>query len=95
MADGDQRRHEPDVGILVMGIAGAAVSTAALLAVVATSSIGWILLAGLFPVICWALLLREIHRILRFNGGDDPDGEWLQGDTELWGGHVTPPRHQG
>ena len=59
---------EPDIGRLVAMVAGAALSAIAMLAAVATLPIGWILLASLFPVLLWAILLREIHRLLRFRG---------------------------
>lgn len=53
-------------------VAGAALSAVALLAAVAALPIGWVLLASLVPVILWGILLREIHRLLRYRG-EEPE----------------------
>jgi hypothetical protein len=87
MADSDptpppRRSNEPDVGMLVVGIAGAALTTMGTLAVVATQPIGYIIAAGVVPVLFWAWLLRMIHGLLRFDGPDRPEGAWLPDENE-------------
>lgn len=59
---------EPDVGKLVVMVAVAALTAILTLAAVVTLPIGWVLAGSIVPVLLWAWLLREIHRLLRFRG---------------------------
>ncbi len=74
--------NEPDVGRLVVMVAVAALTAVLTLVSVMTLPIGWILAGSVVPIILWAWLLREIHRLLRFRG-DDPDYD-AERDDRPW-----------
>lgn len=63
----------PDITVLLMMIAFASLATLAELAAVVSLPVGWVLVAGLVPVVFWALLLREIHRLLRHASSEPTD----------------------
>ncbi|MBJ7471201.1 MAG: hypothetical protein JHD16_07855 [Solirubrobacteraceae bacterium] len=66
-----KRRREPDIAVFIAMIAAAAITTMAELALVIAWPIFWVWVAGLLPVVFWALLLREMHRFLAVSGEDD------------------------
>ena len=63
------------------GVAVAALTAVLTLVAVMTLPIGWILAGSVVPIILWAWLLREIHRLLRFRG-DDPDFDAERDDPQ-------------
>lgn len=73
---------EPDIARLVVTVAASALSVVLALAAVLELSLGWVLVALIVPLTCWALMLREVHRVLRYRGVD-PEAD-AERDAKVW-----------
>jgi hypothetical protein len=71
----DRGNAEPDITVLVVMIAAASLLTIVELALVVSLPAIWVWFAGLLPVVFWALLLREIARLLNSSTQHDDDSE--------------------